>query len=43
MGKELRKGIIKMSLSSFTSIDFFLNLSIEDLWEVSKELEEAHG
>jgi len=34
----LKKAAVRFALSSFTSIEFFLNLSIDDFFEIAEEI-----
>jgi hypothetical protein len=37
----LKKAAVRCALNSFTSIEFFLNLEIEDFFEIAEEIKEA--
>jgi hypothetical protein len=32
---------VRLALQSFTSVEFFLNLALEDLFEIAMEIKEA--
>lgn len=34
---------VRLALQSFTGIDFFMNLAINDLFEIAQEIKEANS
>ena len=42
-GKLLKKMAVRLALSSFTSIEFFIKFPILELFEIAEEIKEANG
>jgi hypothetical protein len=40
-GRQLLKLAVRLALQSFTGIDFFMNLVVNDLFEIAQEIKEA--
>lgn len=41
-GRQLKKIAVRLALASFTSIEFFLNLTLVDFFEIAEEIKEVN-